>query len=187
MLPNHHQKSSAKSDRQFSQEILCPREMDQHGRVEIQSSPRRHQPRIRSKRSEISSSESSSGRACRTLPSFWPACFRRSFRSHHRRLDAGSLRRRSASGACLHQYFTCSGGLLNRLVSLHGSLLHSRRGSRIVEIEPVPDEVIVPTVSGFDTAYGALLRFNRLTQDGAQLVGNLKDETVVSFYRLGKE
>ncbi len=51
----------------------------------------------------------------------------------------------------------------------------------------MPDEVIVPTVSGFDTAYGALLRFNRLTQDGAQLVGNLKDETVVSFYRLGKE
>ena len=51
----------------------------------------------------------------------------------------------------------------------------------------MPDEVIVPTVSRFDTSYGALLWLNRLTQDGAQFVGSLKDGTVVSFYRLGKE
>ena len=64
---------------------------------------------------------------------------------------------------------------------------NKERGSRIEAIEPLPHEIIVPTVSRFDTAFGALLRFGKTTQDATPLVKSLKDEIVVSFYRLGKE
>lgn len=63
----------------------------------------------------------------------------------------------------------------------------NEQGARIEEIEKLPDEIIVPTVSRYDTAYGALLRFSKNTQDGTPLVRNLKDEIIISFYRLGKE
>jgi len=63
----------------------------------------------------------------------------------------------------------------------------NEQGARIEEIEKLPDEIIVPTVSRYDTAYGSLIRFSKNTQNGTPLVRNLKDEIMISFYRLGKE